>query len=63
MSNKLDKIRVSLLGCIPFIKITNKNNKQKWKILGLPFLYVKKGSTKTRAKLFGFIPFLTIKHK
>ena len=63
VSNKLDKIRVSLLGCIPFIKITNKNNKQKWKILGLPFLYVKKGSTKTRAKLFGFIPFLTIKHK
>ena len=33
------------------------------KILGIPFLYVKKGSDKTYAKLFGFIPLLSIKHK
>lgn len=63
ISNRLDKIKISLLGCIPFIKIINKNNKQKWKILGIPFLYVKKGSDKTYAKLFGFIPLLSIKHK
>lgn len=60
VSNKLDKIKVSLFGYIPFIKITNKNGKQRWKILGVPFLYVKKKTGKICAKLFGFIPLLQI---
>lgn len=63
MSDKTTAIREMLLQKHPFIKELSLGKYTYIKLLGIPFLKIKKTLTSKKYYLFGFIPFLNIKEE